>query len=149
MINTSLLYTIYIHILWNIGLTVEKNVPGGRMTPQEWDNFFYCVISISKNTGKILYTISLYVLIKGQQRSSWSFFFNFHLSKLSIALGEFGQNIEMHLRLLSKFTKGFRQVQQVKVQKKKSWEPLLNVNWYIQVGCLLSIFFFSEILVSP
>ena len=47
----------------------------------------------------------------------------------------------MHLYLVAKFTKCFRQVYQVKVPKKRSCGPLLNLNWYIQIGCLLVIFF--------
>ena len=40
------------------------------MTPKEWDNFVYSETSLSLNIGKVLSTISLYVSIKGQQRSS-------------------------------------------------------------------------------
>ena len=40
------------------------------MTPKEWDNFLYFETLISQNIGNVLYTISLYVSIKGQQRSS-------------------------------------------------------------------------------
>ena len=43
---------------------------------------------------------------------------DFYLLNLSKTLGELGQQIEMHLHLLAKFTKCFRQVQQVKVLKK-------------------------------
>ena len=46
------------------------------------------------------------------------FFLDFHLLTLSNALCELGQKIELHLHLLAKFTKCFRQVQQVKVLKK-------------------------------
>ena len=66
LINKSWLYTINIHILWNIGLTVEKKKnPRGRMTTKEYDNFFYCETSISLDIGTVLYTIRLYVSIKG------------------------------------------------------------------------------------
>ena len=47
-------------------------------------------------------------------------FLDFHLLNLSNALRELGQKIEMHLHLLAKFTKCFRQVQQVKVLKERS-----------------------------
>ena len=43
---------------------------------------------------------------------------DFYLLNLSKALGELGQKIEIYLHLLAKFTKCFRQVQQVKVLKK-------------------------------
>ena len=43
---------------------------------------------------------------------------DFYLLNLSKSLGELGQQIQMHLHLLAKFTKCFRQVQQVKVLKK-------------------------------
>ena len=46
------------------------------------------------------------------------FFLDFHLLSLSNPLGELGQKSEMHLHLLAKSTKCFRQVQQVKVPKK-------------------------------
>ena len=49
---------------------------------------------------------------------------DFYLLNLSKTLGELGQQIEMHLHLLAKFTKCFRQVQQVKVLKKKDHEGL-------------------------
>ena len=53
---------------------------------------------------------------------------DFYLLNLSKALGELGEKIEMHLYWLAKFTKCFRQVQQVKVLKKRSQGPLLNLN---------------------
>ena len=40
------------------------------MTPKEWDKFFYCETSLSLNIGKVFSTISLYVSIKGEHRSS-------------------------------------------------------------------------------
>ena len=40
-----------------------------------------------------------------------------YLLNLSKTLGELGQQIEMHLHLLAKFTKCFRQVQQVHALK--------------------------------
>ena len=43
---------------------------------------------------------------------------DFYLLNLSKALGELGQKKEMHLYLLAKFTKCFRQFQQVKVLKQ-------------------------------
>ena len=43
------------------------------------------------------------------------FVIDFHLLNLSKALGELGHKIELHFYLLAKFTKCFRQVQQVKV----------------------------------
>ena len=43
---------------------------------------------------------------------------DFYLLNLSKTFGELGQQIEMHLHLLAKFTKCFRQVQQVKVLNK-------------------------------
>ena len=46
------------------------------------------------------------------------FVWDFHLLNLSKVLGELGQEIEMHLYLLAKFTKCFKQVQQVKVLNK-------------------------------
>ena len=45
---------------------------------------------------------------------------DFYLLNLSKTLGELGQQIEMHIHLLAKFTKCFRQVEQVKVLKKRS-----------------------------
>ena len=39
---------------------------------------------------------------------------DFHLLNLSKAPGELGQQLEMHFNLLAKFTKCFRQIQQVK-----------------------------------
>ena len=41
------------------------------------------------------------------------FFQDFHLLNLSKSLGELSQKLEMHLYLLAKFTKCFRQVKQV------------------------------------
>ena len=58
LINTSWLYTFNIRILWNIGLTVEKNCPRGE------DDYYST--SISLNIGNILYKIRLYVSIKGK-----------------------------------------------------------------------------------
>ena len=52
----------------------RKNCPTGRMTHKEWNNFFYCLTSISLNIGRLMYTISLYISIKGRQRFSWSLF---------------------------------------------------------------------------
>ena len=43
---------------------------------------------------------------------------DFYLLNLSKTLAELGQQIEINLHLLAKFTKCFRQVQQVKVLKK-------------------------------
>ena len=43
---------------------------------------------------------------------------DFYLLNLSKTLGELGQQIEMHLDLLAKFTKCFKQVQKVKVLNK-------------------------------
>ena len=43
---------------------------------------------------------------------------DFHFLNLYKALGELGHKIEMHFYLLAKFTKYFRQVQQVKVLNK-------------------------------
>ena len=63
------------------------------MTPKEWDNFFYCETSLSLNIGKVLSTISLYVSIKGQQRSSWTFFWDFHLLNLSKALNKYHEDL--------------------------------------------------------
>ena len=48
----------------------------------------------------------------------------FYLLNLSKTLGELSQQIEMHLHFLAKFTKCFRQVQQVKVLKKNDNEDL-------------------------
>ena len=45
---------------------------------------------------------------------------DFYLLNLSKTFGEYGQQIEIHLHLLAKFTKCFRQVQQLKVLKKKT-----------------------------
>ena len=47
-----------------------------------------------------------------------TFFQDTYLLNLSKTLGELGQKIEMHLYFLAKFTKSFRQFQQVKVLKK-------------------------------
>ena len=63
---------------------------------------------------------------------------DFYLLNLSKTLGELGQRIEMHLHLLAKFTKCFRQVQQEKV-----------LCWTLIDKYKLSIFILSEILVSP
>ena len=43
---------------------------------------------------------------------------DFYLMNLSKTLGELGQQIEMHLHVLVKFTKCFRQVQQLNVLTK-------------------------------
>ena len=43
---------------------------------------------------------------------------DFYLLNLSKTLGELGQKKRLHLHLLAKFTKCFRQVQPVKVLKK-------------------------------
>ena len=50
---------------------------------------------------------------------------DFYLLNLSKTLDE---QTEMHLHLLAKLTKCFRQVQKVKVLKKISRGPLLNLN---------------------
>ena len=47
------------------------------------------------------------------------FLYDFPLLNLFNTLGELGQEIEMHLRLLAKFTNCFKQVQRVKVLKNK------------------------------
>ena len=46
------------------------------------------------------------------------FFWDFSFLNLSKAVGELGLKIDMHLHLLAKFTKCFKQVEQVKVLKK-------------------------------
>ena len=51
------------------------------------------------------------------------FVHDFYLLSLSKTLGELGQKIEMHLYLLAKFTKYFRQVQEVKVLKTVILRP--------------------------
>ena len=112
----------------------KKIVPWRRITPKEWDNFFYCETSISLNIGKVFYMISLYVSINGHQRYSWSFFETFTCWTCLTHLVNLAKNIDAFTFIGKSSTS--------ESPKKKSWGPLLNLNWYIQVGCLLSILIF-------
>ena len=64
---------------------------------------------------------------------------DFYLINLSKTFGELGQQIWLNFfwpsspSVLETFNKW--------KSKKRSWGPLLNLNWYIQVGFLLSIYF--------